>query len=219
MRVLAGLLVRVSFSVGVLAATASAQQGPVSGTVFVDANGNGVFDSGDRIVAYVQSWAERSGATKPQREWGDAEVVYATRLAGGGLRYPTAPSWRGATGLVPLASYPWTQRWERSFSYFGVPDPNDSLTADRFLWTFTLQYYNRPDSIRFEANQLDTTRQILFRSQYQGTNDGFHFVWAQVKNAAGQFTSVVDSVNWIGRHPLLVTTPITGSSRVRSTTG
>src|SRR4029077_14850309 len=46
----------------------------------IDANANGTFDSGDRILVWVQNWAERSQASVPQRYWGDAEVIYVTRV-------------------------------------------------------------------------------------------------------------------------------------------
>lgn len=176
-----------------------------------DANGNGVFDSGDRILAFVRSWAERSGASIPQREWGDGEVVYATRLRGGaGQRLPVRPGWRNAS-VTPLASYPWRQRWERSFGYYGFP--NDTTAYDRFLWTpFTKSYYYRPDTIRFETNHLDTSRTVTFRGNWEGISSSTHFIWAQVKNGSLQFTSVADSVYWFAKDPVTVTTVIHGSA-------
>ncbi len=64
-----------------------------------DANQNGIFDSGDGIWVWVRTWAERSGASNIQRFWGDSEVIFATRKAGGGLRVPQRPGWNSVTGL------------------------------------------------------------------------------------------------------------------------
>ena len=38
-----------------------------------DGNANGVFDDGDHILVWVQSWAERSRASWAQRAWGDGD--------------------------------------------------------------------------------------------------------------------------------------------------
>ena len=179
-----------------------------------DANANGVFDGADAIVAFVPNWVERSGVTSMmQRSWGDAEVVYATRLAGGtGLRMPLRPGWRGAAGLTPLFSYPWTQRWERDFSYFAYPSPLDTAEVDRFLWTSYFTYYSRPDSFRFETNQLDVSHPVLFRTALQGTNNNIHIMFAQILNGTGQASMVVDSLTWGDKTPREVTVTLPGSA-------
>ena len=166
-----------------------------------DADADGVFDSGDAIVAFVPNWVERSGVTSmAQREWGDAEVVFATRLAGGaGRRVPTRAGWRDAAGLTPLASYPVTRRWERNFKYFGYPPAPDTAQVERFLWTNAAGYYTRPDSFRFETNHLDTTRAAVFRLLLQGTNSNVHNMYAQFRNGAGRVSWVVDSLVWYDR--------------------
>ena len=167
-----------------------------------DANANGVFDSGDRILMWAQSWAERARASLEQREWGDAEVVYATRLRGGaGLRMATRPGWRSYTGLTPLASYPWVQRFEKTFNYDEFFF--DTTSVDRFAWTFPYMfYYDRQDSIAFETNDLDTTRAGAFHIHWNGTDYGTHIVWAQITRNAhtpqAVTTYVADSVTWGG---------------------
>ena len=163
-----------------------------------DANSNGVFDSGDAIVAFVANWVERSGVTSVmQRDWGDAEVVYATRLLGGtGLRLPARPGWRDAVSPVLPASYPWTQRWERNLTYFAYPSPVDTATVDRFLWTSYFLYYSRPDSFHFETNDLDTARPVMFRAQALGKDNSAHVLFGQVRNGLGQLSVVVDSLVW-----------------------
>ncbi len=166
-----------------------------------DANANGVFDSGDAIVAFVANWVERSGVTSVmQRDWGDAEVVFATRLVGGaGLRLPTRAGWRDATSPALPASYPWTRRWERSFSYFAYPSPIDTATVDRFLWTSYFLYYSRPDSFRFETNDLDATRPVTFRTRLLGKDNNAHVLFGQIRNGLGQLNMVVDSLLWYGK--------------------
>jgi hypothetical protein len=171
-----------------------------------DVNANGVFDSGDAIVAFVASWVERSGVTSMmQRDWGDAEVVYATRLAGGaGLRLPTRSGWRDALSPALPASYPWTQRWERSYSYFAYPSPIDTAVVDRFLWTSYFLYYSRPDAFPFEANHLDVTRPVAFRTRLMGRDNNAHVLFGRIQNGLGQTNSVVDSVLWYGKELLTV---------------
>src|SRR5205085_715110 len=103
---------------------------------------------------YVQNWAERSGASVPQRRWGNAEMIYVTVLTTRApLRFTERASWNGVAGLTPLASYPWRQRYERNFSFSGLPD--DTL-LERITWTPTSDFYlgSRPDTFAFETNHL-----------------------------------------------------------------
>jgi hypothetical protein len=159
-----------------------------------DANGNGTFDGPDRIVMFVLSWAERSGASRAQREWGDGEVVYATRLAGGaGLRIPTREGWRNQA-LSTLVSYPFTQRYEQNTNYLSTPPDTN---RDQFLWTFP-NLFTRPDSFLFEANDLDTAGRVTFSITYQGNRNNSRSTWAHIRNARSQITSVLDSVRWFG---------------------
>jgi len=167
-----------------------------------DVNANGVFDSGDAIVAFVASWVERSGVTSMmQRDWGDAEVIYATWLASGGLRTRTRPGWRDGVSPALPASYPWTQRWERSFGYYAYPATPDTATVDRFLWTDYFLYYSRPDSFRIEINDLDATRPIAFRTRLLGKDNSAHVVFGRIRNGQGDSYVVADSVlaTWNGK--------------------
>jgi hypothetical protein len=165
-----------------------------------DANANGVFDAGDTIIAFVANWVERSGVTSMmQRDWGDAEVVYATRLAGGGLRIPTRPGWKDAVSPALPTSYPWTQRWERTFNYFAYPSPLDTATVDRFLWMSYFPYYSRPDSFRFEVNQLDVARTAQFRARLLGKDNSAHVMYVRIRNGRGESRFVVDSLTWYGK--------------------
>ena len=177
-----------------------------------DANANGVFDSGDAIVAFVANWVERSGVTSMvQRDWGDAEVVYATRIPGGaGRRLPTRPGWRDAASPALPASYPWTQRWERSFSCFAFPI--DTATADRFLWVPYFNYYSRPDSLRFEIDHLDASRPVLFSTRLLGEDNGAHVMFGQIKNGSSQVSTVVDSVTWYGKFLQVVSVTLPGTA-------
>lgn len=168
-----------------------------------DANANGVFDSGDAIIAFVANWVERSGVTSMmQRDWGDAEVVYATRLAGGtGLRIPPRTGWRNAVSPALPTSYPWTQRWERSLTYFAYPAQVDTATVDRFLWTAYFLYQSRPDDFPFEANHLDATRPVAFRTRLLGKDNSVHVMFGRIRNGLGQFSVAADSLlaSWTGK--------------------
>jgi hypothetical protein len=178
-----------------------------------DANANGIFDSGDAIVAFVADWADRSGVTSVmQRDWGDAEVVFATRLPSGGLRIPTRPGWRDAVAPALPASYPWTQRWERSFTYFAYPSPVDTATTDRFLWTAYFLYYSRPDSFGFETNDLDTARPVTFRTRLVGKDGNSHVMFGRIRNGQSQFSTVVDSLVWYGKDALTVGVTLPGTA-------
>ena len=168
---------------------------------------NGVFDTGDRIVVFVRSWAERSGASLPQRAWGDGEVIYATRVARGGLRIGGRSGWRDATGLTPLASFPWTQRWEKNLVHMPFPGTAPAETTyDQFHWTNLVPYYQRPETLLFEVNDLDTTHSIPFTIAWQGRKVGVsYFTWGQVRNGVSVYSTVADSVGWSGKSNLVVT--------------
>ncbi|NOT34057.1 MAG: hypothetical protein HOP12_07795 [Candidatus Eisenbacteria bacterium] len=159
-----------------------------------DRNGNGVFDAADRVLLSVQNWAERSGVSQAQRQWGDAEVIYVTQLAGSGLRMPRRPSWRNLTGLTPPASYPWRQRFERNFSFNRIP--LDTL-SDRYYWVGELTYYNPPETLFFETNHLDNSQPARIDMTFQGLYNTGHAVWAEVRNGTGATpTRFIDSLTW-----------------------
>jgi Peptidase family C25/FlgD Ig-like domain len=178
----------------------------------VDLNTNGVFDSGDYVQLFVQNWAERSHASLEQRQWGEGERLYVTRLSSRPpLRISARTGWRGATGLTPLTVYPWTQRWERNFAYFR--EPPDTTVTDRFYWTSFLAYYSRPDTFKFETNHIDTTHTVRFSLLWQGfRNATANVAWAQVKNGSGQFTTIADSLLWFGKDPQFASATLTGSA-------
>jgi len=187
-----------------------------------DANGNGVFDGDDAIFAFVRNWVERSGVTSMmQRAWGDAEVVYATRLTDRpGRRVQSTRGWRDAT-LTPLSSYPATRRWERNFEYFAFPSSLDTAVVDRFLWTTGSFYYTRrPDTLSFEVNDLDTTRTISFRLLLQATDAYSRSVFGEIQNGLGQVSTVVDSTTgtWSGKGPLTVAVPLPGTAATEGLT-
>lgn len=175
---------------------------------------NGVFDAGDRIVVFVRSWAERSGASLAQRFWGDGEVVYATHVSRGGLRVGVRSGWRNAVGLTPLASSPWTQRWEKNLVHMPFPGTAPAETTyDQFHWTSIVPYYQRPESLQFEANDIDPARPVSFTIAWQGRKIGLaYFTWGQVRNASRVFRYVADSVFWFGKANEVVTATLPGGS-------
>ena len=178
-----------------------------------DRNGNGVFDSGDRVVFYVRDWAERSGATLAQRGWGDAEVVYVTYLPGrAGLRIGTRDGTPVRTGLTPLASYPYTRRFEKNFSdFYGFPP--DTLT-DLFDWTSFTAYYLRPDTLMFETSQLDASRPASMTLEMQGRIYEYHLMFAAIRNQSGLTTALFDSstATWAGNFVDTETVAIPGAA-------
>lgn len=184
-----------------------------------DMDANGIFGPGDLIWVYVRTWAERSGASLYQRQWGDAEVIYVTRFAGGGARMATRAGWRGISGLTPIASYPQRTRWEGNFAahmpFVGTPS---DTTFDLFHWTEISFYYNRPDTIRFEVQDIDTSRFVQFTTQWVGRRFGSHNTWAAVRNGNGQVTTVADSVRWSNKAPATTTTSVRGSAMTEGRT-
>jgi hypothetical protein len=165
-----------------------------------DRNRNAVFDSTDRVVVFVQNWAQRSRASIAQRAWGDAEALYVTRLASGGKRLAQAPAWNGGLGLTALPSYPWTEHLEKNYAFY-INFPVDT-NVDQFDWLETIDYYTRADTLQFGVNDIDTTHAASFSLTFQGRRDESHITWAQIRNAQGQTTSVIDSLYWYGRGDL-----------------
>jgi len=178
---------------------------------------NGTFDTGDRIVLYVQSWAERTNATLPQRTWGDGDVVFVTRLNTIGRRIGSRLGWQGLTGQTPLASYPWSQRWEKNLWYLGSPGtaPAES-TYDQFHWTTFTAYYARYDTILFDANDIDPAHNIDFTMAWQGRSGGQSFyVWGQVRNADYSYYMVGDSATigiGSGKQDVIATATLPGDA-------
>ena len=167
-----------------------------------DADNDTFFGPGDRLLVYVQTWAERSRASLAQRAWGDAECVYVTQVAGNGLRLASRPGWRDVTGLTPLVSYPWRQRWEKNQVYYGYAA--DTL-SDQFHWTGITPYYIRTENWSFETNHIDAGRPASFTIGLAGRAPGTHIEWAEIRQGAGPFFPVLDSVRWQGPGELITT--------------
>lgn len=180
----------------------------------LDANANNTFDSGDRIVMWAQNWAERSGATIPQRTWGSGEVVFATRVRAplAGLRVPSRSGWRAAVGLTPPTWFPHLEHYERDLDYFNAGSSFADTIYDAFHWTVQAPYYLRDESVTFEVNHLDTSQTAQVTLSWQGRSPDTHWNWAQVRNASGVYTTVVDSVGWSGRLSLTVGSTVFGSA-------
>jgi hypothetical protein len=182
-----------------------------------DVNNNGEFDAGDRIWLYARNWAERSGASRPQRFWGDAEMVFVTVAPGGGARVPQRSGWRGTPGLTPLASYPYTQHWEESsvniMPFVTVPQ---DTSLDLYHWTDITLWNDRPDSITYGINSIDTTHTIDFKIGWMGRASNTHYIYAAVENPAlpsgNQLTTVAENVYWYGREEQITDAVIHGSA-------
>jgi hypothetical protein len=179
-----------------------------------DANQNGIFDSGDGIWVWVRTWAERSGATTIRRFWGDSEVIFATRKAGGGLRVPQRPGWNNVTGLLPLASYPLLRHYERDLASImqAVNAPQDT-NIGIWQWTEFAPYYTRNDrSIPVTANDIDTAQSVTVTTRWVGRKYDDHYIWSALANGSGQMTTLADSVFWSLKVPIVVTSTVHGSA-------
>jgi hypothetical protein len=181
-----------------------------------DADGDGFFTAGDRIVLYAQSWWERSGLayrtpiSHSQHNWGEADYVYATRVLSPrqGLRILTRGGWIGIT-LPILNSYPYRQRWEQNTSYNSAPK---DTTQDPYMWITRPNYYRRSE-LPFTTYDLDTTLAVSVGATWTGLLASYdHFVWFSVKNALGQVTSVVDSARATGKVTVTRRNSIFGSA-------
>src|SRR5262249_24484032 len=74
-------------------------------------------------------------------------------------------------------------------------------------------YYSRPDTIRFEMNDLDASHPISFSVTLQGRTDGFHYSWASVKNGSGTLSTIGDStVNWANKASQTFTKVLPGNA-------
>ena len=159
-----------------------------------DANGNGIFDSGDGVWVYVRSWAERSQASRIQRFWGDGEVVYVTQKPGGGLRVAQRPGWNNVTGLTPVPAYPSKRHYELDVAkmlQFISSEVDTNLAV--WHWTPGSTYYFRPDTIHIETNDIDTTHAATLTVSWVGRRDEPHIMFAAIRNGRNQVTTVIDS--------------------------
>lgn len=178
-----------------------------------DQNGNGTFDSGDGVWLWTRNWAERSHASNYRRWWGDAQVVYVTRKPGGGLRVAQRPGWNGISGLTPVHSYPHTQHYERDsapFMAFVTSEVDTNLGL--WQWTDLMHYYNRPDTIRITASDIDTTHAGSMTVRWVGRRSSTHVAWAALRNGRDSLTTVIDSVTWFGRSAVTRTSAFRGSA-------
>jgi hypothetical protein len=186
----------------------------------LDANGDGIFNGADAIHAYVQTWAERSGASVGQRRWGDAEILFATYKPGSsGLRMAMRGGWRGQAGLIPLASYPQQRGYERNFYYMSAYFiPADTSHVQVFHWTNLVTYYNRADSLALEIHDIDTTQAATLRIHWVGREAATRYLFARLTSnfgtGAARVTFLADSTNafWSGRQPFTRTAVIPGGA-------
>ena len=168
-----------------------------------DRNGNGIFDSGDAVWVWARNWAERSQVSLIQRFWGDSEVVYVTSKPGGGLRVPQRPGWNNVAGLTPIPSFPWRRHFENDVTMMTAIGSEQDTSIGLWQWTDFAFYYIRPDTIQIETNNIDTTHAANFSVRWVGRKFENHYMWAGIRNGLGQVTTVVDSVFWYGKQPVV----------------
>jgi hypothetical protein len=174
-----------------------------------DANGNNRFDAGDTIYCWVLSWGQRTNPPFAQRYWGDGEAIYVTRVTDRlGLRIPSKPGWRNAS-IEALVSYPFETRFERNLDYWATPPDTNT---DPFMWNAPVLSFTRAESLVFETNDLDPTRPGFVTVNWHGRANNSRAVWAHIRNARREITSIVDSVRWFGLPPVTRTTVVPGSA-------
>ena len=161
-----------------------------------DNDSDGLFGPGDLIVLWVQDWAERSRASFAQREWGDAEVIFATVKPSGGLRTPHRSGWLGRSDLTPIASYPTSRSWEQNLGFFAYPS---DTTMDQFSWT-GFAFYCTPDAFPFDVNDVDPAASGQLTVHWTGFTTSLAITWAAVTNGLSQTSVAVDSAVWSGVH-------------------
>ena len=169
-----------------------------------DNDSDGTFGPGDLIVLWVQNWAARSRASFAQREWGDAEVIFATVKPSGGLRTPHRSGWLGRSDLTPLASYPTSRSWEQNLGFFAYP--SDTL-MDQFAWT-GIAFYCTPDQFPFDVNDVDPAAAGSLTVHWSGFSTNLAITWAAVTNGLAQTNVAVDSAVWSGVHVETRTGPL-----------
>ena len=190
-----------------------------SSDLIEDANGNGVFDSGDAVWVYVLDWATRTQASRARRWWGDAEVVYVTRNPAGGLRVPQRAAWNNVAGLTSIPTFPFTKHFERDAAPLmqfvaSVADTNLGL----WQWTDISSYYSRPDTIRVDTQDLDRTQNASISVRWVGRKFDTHLMWAALRNGANQVTTVVDSALWFGKAAITRTATFPGTALTEGNT-
>lgn len=178
-----------------------------------DANGNNVFDGGDGIWLWTRNWAERTNATNIRRFWGDGEVVFVTRKPGGGLRVAQRPGWNNVGGLTPLASYPFKKHYEGNWAtIMGFVSSAADTNIGVWHWTPYALYFQRPDTIRVETNDIDNTKNIDVTIRWVGRAFDTHFIWAAFRNGSNQVTTFVDSLWWSGKTPFVRNATLPGTA-------
>ncbi len=184
-----------------------------------DADGNGVFGAGDAVWVYARDWASRTNASRSRRWWGDAEVVYVTRVTAGGARPPQRAGWNGVAGLTSIPTFPFTKHFERDAAPImqfvsSVADTNLGL----WQWTDVSSYYSRPDTIRVDTQDLDDTQNASISVRWVGRKFDTHLMWAALRNGRNQVTTVIDSVAWFGKTAVVRTATFPGTALTEGNT-
>ncbi len=136
-------------------------------TRVIDQNGDGLFGSGDAILAYLPGFRE----DRMKRDIDDRfayESVYFLSFEGTQVPFSTISGWRNFTGLTPLASFPDSIRWEIDARFDFAP-PSD--TTDLYFGMGPVSN-NRLTEITLPAPDLSIPYAIkgMTVSVYPGSN-------------------------------------------------
>jgi len=90
-----------------------------------DADGDGLFDNGEWILAYLPGFRE----DRMEKDIDDRYAfrsVYFLSFEGARSTFETRPGWRGFAGLAPLHSFPDSVRWEVD-DFYNIDTPSDTV--------------------------------------------------------------------------------------------
>lgn len=150
-----------------------------------DANGNGVFDSGDFMILPVRNWADRQQPSIAELRHGSSEMLWISYWTGqNGLRVRQEPGWLNALAPTQPASFPSFRRYERNYFYLQLPDPARFPNQDPMYWTSGFTDASPVDTLRADLMDLDAAGvDLLIRARWSGNTLSSHSVSASWASA------------------------------------
>lgn len=135
-----------------------------------DENTNDLFDGGDYVLFYAQSFEDQHMPVGYEDRYGTENVYWFGWGDGLAARMTTRDAWHGWTGLTPPVSFRDTVRFEEDV-YLDVEPPNQKV--DWYTWTFWDD--NNDDwELPFELHDIDASADLGARVRYQGNLDSGH---------------------------------------------
>ncbi len=153
---------------------------PVPILVF-DENTNQLFDEGDELLFYAQSFEDQHMRAGYEDRYGTENVYWFGWAEGLAARMTERDAWHGWTGLTPPASFRDTLRFEEDVFFDFEPPAHE---VDWYTWTF---WANNSDdwSLPFSLPDIDASAEVAARVRYQGNLDGAHTLTMSVIDGLG----------------------------------